>query len=341
MNPVFRSLAGRHGADVTCRPKQLARHVLRAPKWAFVAAVVREGAGAAGGDGAAERWRDGFQLLAKPSDPVAAAVKFVDRHAEDLGVDFVDVNLSCPAGPVVRSGRGGALLRRPSLVRRLVEEVRSHTSLPVTAKIRAGFEPGDSPRPVCEVLEDAGLAWVTVNRVPVRHVPLNARWGRDEYWAFREATRGLGWRTPVLANGGISTAEDAAAVLGATKCAGVLLGRAALGDHRIYDRIKRRLAPSPGRAPRPVEPDVSGLLGELFAEFRRYARVRGGRWSTIGQVKALVHPYLARAARGKLPRGRGRVAWQRARFTWETLREALTEAFPSVGADQWREWLPP
>ncbi|MHA1732299.1 MAG: tRNA-dihydrouridine synthase family protein [Promethearchaeota archaeon] len=341
-NPIVRELAGRGGAALVYRPKVLPQHLLKARKWQFIEAIPGTGV---------RKFHDGIQLLAKPGDPIGAAVRFVEKWKDKLGIHFVDLNFGCPRSRVVNAGRGGGLLRSPKSIRAVVEEVVSNTSLPVSAKIRTGFTLDDHPRAVCGALLDAGVSWIVVNRVPVKFGYEVTREVRDAFRGVRAAVEVAGGSVPVIGNGGISGPGDARLFLKKTGCRGLMVGRAALGNPRVFGEIASTLSGGgPGRSGggalerRPPALDFPALLKDLFETISKYARLGKRQWVTIGQVKRLVYPYLQeawlRSASG-VPRGCGRASWPRRRFNWETLRDFLASQFGDIPASTWRRWIPP
>ncbi|MBE6708842.1 MAG: tRNA dihydrouridine synthase DusB [Ruminococcaceae bacterium] len=147
----------------------------------------------------------------------------------------VDINMGCPVKKIVSSGDGSALMRDPELCRRLVEAaVRGSGDVPVTVKIRAGFD-ADHKNAV-EVARACVAGGASAVFVHGRT--------REQFYAPSSDNRviaavrdALPPEIPVIGNGDIVTVEDADRMLRETGCDGIMIGRAALGDPWLFGRI--------------------------------------------------------------------------------------------------------
>lgn len=188
--------------------------------------------------------------------------------ARERGADAIDVNMGCPVPKVTKNGAGSALLCDPERAGQVVEAIRRHTGLPVTAKIRAGW---DATRINCvevaQALEAAGAAWVAI------HPRTRAQGysGRADWSLIAALKRALG--IPVVGNGDVQTPADARRMLAETGCDAVMVGRAALGNPWIF----RELA---GGSP-PDADERSALVGEHF----------DAHLSFVGEVRRGVHQF--------------------------------------------------
>ncbi len=88
---------------------------------------------------------DGIQLLARPDDPIKNSVREISQQKYEIGIQFIDLNFSCPGYKVKPQNRGGELMKYPEKIREVVEKVLKFTSLPVSVKIRRGYTIKDSP----------------------------------------------------------------------------------------------------------------------------------------------------------------------------------------------------
>jgi nifR3 family TIM-barrel protein len=159
------------------------------------------------------------------------------RMVEDLGFDFVDLNLGCPAKKVVKCNGGSGLLRDLPLIREIFESVRKAVSIPFTVKFRAGWNDDEI---VCVELarmaEDCGLAAVALHaRTREQGYSGNARW--EWIAAIKDAVR-----IPVIGNGDIRTPEDACAMVAQTGCDAVMIGRTAPANPWIFRQIEQYTA---------------------------------------------------------------------------------------------------
>jgi nifR3 family TIM-barrel protein len=157
---------------------------------------------------------------------------------ESLGVASVDINMGCPVRKVCRIGGGSAMMteldRTAALVRGMVEAVR----IPVTAKMRLGWDDQNLTAPVlARTLEDVGVAAVFIH-------------GRTREQGFGGTVNLAGIRAvvqavrhiPVIGNGDVTTVEAAAKMLGETGCAGVSVGRGAFYNPWIFKHIQEHQA---------------------------------------------------------------------------------------------------
>ena len=159
------------------------------------------------------------------------------RIVQDCGFDLVDLNLGCPAKRVVSCNGGSGLLRDLPLIERIFRAVRAAVSIPFTVKFRMGWSDSEI---VCVQLarlaEDCGL----------NAVALHARTREDGYtgqarWEYIAAVKDA-VRIPVIGNGDIRTPEDAAAMVHATHCDAIMIGRGAPANPWIFRQIAQYTA---------------------------------------------------------------------------------------------------
>lgn len=154
------------------------------------------------------------------------------KAAEQFGPDFIDINMGCPAPKVVSSGGGSSILKTPALAGEIVQAVVGAVSLPVTVKIRSGWdEISINAVEVAKIVEAAGASAITVHgrtRKQMYAPPVD----RSVIRAVKEAVS-----IPVIGNGDIVTAEDAAAMYEQTGCDLVMVGRGAMGRPWIFSQI--------------------------------------------------------------------------------------------------------
>ena len=159
------------------------------------------------------------------------------RHNVDHGARIIDINMGCPAKKVCNVWAGSALMREPALVARIVEAVVKAVDVPVTLKIRTGWDADNRNAPeIARIAEDAGIAALAVHgRTRDQQYA-----GSAEYETIAAIKAML--RIPVIANGDIDSPRKAKAVLDATGCDAVMIGRAAQGRPWIFGRIAHYLA---------------------------------------------------------------------------------------------------
>lgn len=179
-------------------------------------------------------------------DPVRMAE--AARLAEAAGADLVDINLGCPAKRVTGGLAGSALMREPDLALRIIGAVLAAIAVPVTVKMRLGWD--DASRNAAEIaarVAALGAAAVTVHGRTRQQFYA----GRAD-WAAIAAVVGA-VRLPVLANGDVGTVASARACLGQSGAAGVMIGRQAVGQPWLVGKIGAALAGTPWRSPSPAE----------------------------------------------------------------------------------------
>ena len=159
------------------------------------------------------------------------------RYNVDHGAQLIDINMGCPAKKVCNAWAGSALMREPLLVARIVEAVVKAVEVPVTLKIRTGWDAHNRNAPeIARIAEDAGIAALAVHgRTRDQQYA-----GIAEYETIAAIKAML--RIPVIANGDIDSPQQAQAVLEATGCDAVMIGRAAQGRPWIFGRIAHYLA---------------------------------------------------------------------------------------------------
>jgi tRNA-dihydrouridine synthase B len=168
-----------------------------------------------------------FQVFGQ--DPQALAEACL--HLQDLGPDIIDVNLGCPARRIAERGGGSGLLRHPMQIARIFELLSSRLSLPVTAKIRLGWDARSRNHvEVAHILEQSGAALIAVHaRTRDQGYDVPADWD-----AIAEVKRAVS--LPVLGNGDVRCVADIERMRNHTGCDGVMIGRAAIGNPWILSR---------------------------------------------------------------------------------------------------------
>jgi len=217
-----------------------------------------------------------YQLLTSRAEELAPAIDAL--HA--MQADAVDVNMGCPAPAVGRFGAGFRLMEEPGTVRQIIAAARKRTQLPLTAKIRIGSELDDDKlRSFCRMLQDEGIDMLSVHaRLKHESFDRRPRWER--------IARMKEWTTvPVVANGGIFSADDALHCLRVSCADGLMIGRGAAVRPWLFAEIGRTVF---GRAV--AGPAVS--LPAVYAEFIGHLELFRPPYR-LGRLKQFTH-YFAR-----------------------------------------------
>ena len=243
----------------------------------------------------------GAQLaLREPELLVPAARRLVER-----GFDLVDLNVGCPLRKETGKGWGAAALGDPGRLARLIEAVAAAVPVPVTVKLRAGYELGELSAPAAaRAAVAAGAAMVCVH-------------GRTKMGWYREPNRlaaiaavvdAVGGAVPVVGNGDVTTLDAARSMFEATGCDAVMIGRGAIGNPWLFTQVNAFLGRGEALAP-PALGEVRALfaehLGALvaergerrgFSQGRRYAFHYFGRYGLGGDDRRAVATARTRAA---------------------------------------------
>lgn len=166
-----------------------------------------------------------FQIFGADPAIMAEAARLV----EAAGADILDINFGCSVKKVVKTGSGVALMKTPELARKILTAVRNAITIPLTIKIRTGWEPsGKQALEIARIAEDCGTDAIALH-------PRTATQGfrgtidRSMIRTLKEQAT-----IPVIGNGDILCAEDALTMMAETGCDAVMIGRAAIGNPWIF-----------------------------------------------------------------------------------------------------------
>ena len=204
------------------------------------------------------------------TDPAVMAA--AARHNVEHGAQIIDINMGCPAKKVCNAWAGSALMQDEALVARILSAVVNAVDAPVTLKIRTGWnrENRNAPR-IARIAEDCGIAALAVHG----RTRADLYTGEAEYDTVAAIKQAL--RIPVLANGDITSPQQARFVLDYTKADAVLVGRAAQGRPWIFREIAHYLRTGE-TLPEPTLAEVRDiLLAHLRHLHAFYGEVSGVR----------------------------------------------------------------
>ena len=223
----------------------------------------------------------GIQIFGDDPKCMADAAK----HALENKPDIIDINMGCPAPKISSNGSGSALMKNPRLCGEIVKAVTAVTDIPVTVKIRKGWD-DDSVNAVevAKICESAGAAAITVHgrtRQQYYKPPVDY----DIIKAVRESVS-----VPVIANGDIDSAERAKEVMDITGCDLVMIGRATLGNPWIFSQINAYLENPNVKI---HTPDLEERLGVIIEHIGKMVEYKGEHIAML-QARKLVVGYFKR-----------------------------------------------
>jgi tRNA-dihydrouridine synthase B len=197
------------------------------------------------------------------------------RFNADRGAQIIDINMGCPAKKVCNVAAGSALLRDEALVGRILDAVVAAVPLPVTLKIRTGWDPSQrNAVRVARRAQEAGVCAIAIHG----RTRADAFTGEAEYETIAAVKAQV--RIPVIANGDIDSPRKAAEVLARTAADAVMIGRAAQGRPWIFREIAHFLAHgTPAAQPEPAEirAVLRAHVQELHAFYGEFTGVRVAR----------------------------------------------------------------
>lgn len=221
----------------------------------------------------------GIQIFGDDPKCMADAAK----HALENKPDIIDINMGCPAPKISSNGSGSALMKNPRLCGEIVKAVTAVTDIPVTVKIRKGWD-DDSVNAVevAKICESAGAAAITVHgrtRQQYYKPPVDY----DIIRAVRESVS-----VPVIANGDIDSTERAKEVMDITGCDLVMIGRATLGNPWIFSQINAYLENPNVKI---HTPDLEERLGVMIEHIGKMVEYKGEHMAML-QARKLVVGYF-------------------------------------------------
>jgi tRNA-dihydrouridine synthase B len=211
------------------------------------------------------------QILGADPQTMAEAARINVGH----GADIIDINMGCPAKKVCKVAAGSALLRDEPLVGRILQAVVAAVAVPVTLKIRTGWDPDNrNALRIARIAEDSGIQALAIHG-RTRACGFS---GEAEYETMGAVKQAIG--IPLIANGDIDSAEKAAQVLRLTGADAIMIGRAARGRPWLFAEISHYLDTGQ-HLPAPSAGQIGAMLREhlelLYGFYGEYLGVRIAR----------------------------------------------------------------
>ena len=177
------------------------------------------------------------QIFGSEPDFMAEAARMIEANEyigcmSEVPPSAIDINMGCPVRKVTGNGEGSALLKNPKLIGEIVTAVVKSVKLPVTVKIRAGWDKDSVNAPeVARIIEASGASMICVH-ARTREQMYEPGVDRSVITAVKQAVS-----IPVLGNGDIYTAADALSMMAETGCDGVMIARGAMGNPWVFSEI--------------------------------------------------------------------------------------------------------
>lgn len=253
------------------------------------------------------------QLFGSDPESMASAAAIVRDRVHP---DIIDINMGCPTPKIVRNGEGAALMRDVPLARDIVAAVVGVAGVPVTVKMRKGWDRGHvNAVELAQAVEAAGAAAVAVHgRTRDQFYSGEADWS-----IIKDVKEAVG--IPVIGNGDVRSGEDAARMLEETGCDAVMIGRAALGNPWIFREVATYLATGRKVPPPSLAERAAMAIRHLDMMIELF-----GEKSAVLQMRKHAAWYL---------RGIPGAAQARVRINAAKTRAEMVEAVTSVLGDPW------
>jgi len=217
----------------------------------------------------------GVQLYGSDPEKLASAAKEVER----LKPDLIDLNFACPVKKVTKKNGGAAILRDLGLLKKIVSSVTKSVSLPVTLKIRSGWDSENIVAlEVAKIAEDCGVCALTIHpRTGKSMFRGKANW--DIIGEVKSKVK-----LTILGSGDVFSPQDVKEMIDSTGCDGVMVGRGALGNPWIFERANYYLVTNEFLP----EPSIQEVIDVALKHLSLSVQERGEYWGIIRMRKHLL-----------------------------------------------------
>ncbi len=236
----------------------------------------------------------GIQIFGPDPDVMAETA----RLCEEMGADLVDINMGCWVPKVCKTGSGAALLKDPDMAASIVSAVVRAVKVPVSVKVRAGFEWDVFAAPdLARRFQDVGASMIT----------LHARFAKQGFegeadWKLIEKMR-TAVTVPLIGNGDVKTPDDALKMFRETGCDGVMIGRAAISNPWALSSIVSAVAQTRVRPTPTIEERIEIALEHLRLQIAYFAEVDSyeDALALPSEVYCEHEKFAVRSLRGQIP----------------------------------------
>ena len=172
------------------------------------------------------------QIFSSNTEHIVKAAEILEKK----GFDIIDVNFGCPSKKIMRQGSGGYLLKRKNKIAEIVKELSNSVDVPLTVKIRSGFDKKNiNAVKIAKLCEENGASAITIHARTIEQ----GYSGKADWNIIKEIKKSV--KIPVIGNGDVFSGEDAERMLRETGCDYVMIGRGAIGNPFIFHQINEYL----------------------------------------------------------------------------------------------------